>query len=78
MSLLLGWTVANPPETVRLCVREYIVKGRSVLTKPLLGPVPSLYDLDDARTQGFYRRDVIGQNAHVTCRSRDIDLDDIR
>jgi hypothetical protein len=50
------------------------MKDDSCLTKPLLRGANTLDYLYEARPERFNRRDVIGENTHVTGGCRQVDL----
>ena len=76
----LGWTTAKPPETVTLCVSQIFpppprgsVSGRTEETLA----AALLNDLDDTGLQLLNRRDVVGEDTHLTGLGGDVDLDGI-
>ena len=81
VSLLLGCTVAKPPDTIE---RESTVrqtegyKNKPVRrTEEFLCRVTGLDDLDDAGTESLNARYVVGEDTHVTSSCSQVDLDGI-
>jgi hypothetical protein len=73
----LGWTVANPPETVLSSVACLAPLARSSLTEELLSTTALLNDLDQTGLQLLDRGNVVGENTHLTGLGGDVDLDNI-
>ena len=67
VSLLLGWTVAKPPETRKHCLLNTPTPlDTSRRTKELCRRVARLNDLYNSGTNGLNARDVVGEDTHVT------------